>query len=106
MTKSRILLMLWFAAPRRETGRRAAPVEGPPGPWWPPHNCYQVDAEIVDDIVCQNSCSNCSLEICEDLQTGQQWWHIPIRRPHEFVECTGREYSTCGGGDDGDLPID
>ncbi len=77
-----------------------------PGPWWPPQNCYHVDAEIVDDIVCQNSCSNCKLEICEDLQTGQQWWHIPIRRPQEFVECTGRVYSTCGGGDDGDLPID
>lgn len=68
-----------------------------PGPWWPPQNCYHVDAEIVDDIVCQNSCSNCKLEICEDLQTGQQWWHIPIRRHQEFVECTGRVYSTCGG---------
>lgn len=60
----------------------------------------------MHDIVCQNSCANCSYEVCEDLQTGQLWGHIPIRRPHEFVECTGRVYSTCGGGDDGDLPFD
>lgn len=75
-------------------------------PNWPPPQCYQIDAEIVHEVVCENSCMNCSTEICTDIQTGQQWSHVPFRRPEEFVDCTGRTYSTCGGGDDGDPPID
>lgn len=62
---------------------------------WPPPNCHEVPAEVVQTVQCTNRCSDCGLEDCINLDTGELSSHAVVERPDELFDCETVAWVPC-----------